>query len=57
MAVCAYFAFFLMVAYRYRQTTAVVNRVVRRVFVDFYDEYDVCLPTFAEMIVLCKNQH
>ncbi|XP_060562776.1 uncharacterized protein LOC132722318 isoform X2 [Ruditapes philippinarum] len=27
MAVCAYFAFFLMVAYRYRQTTAVVNRV------------------------------
>jgi len=28
MAVSAYFAFFLMVAYRYRQTTAVVNRVV-----------------------------
>lgn len=27
MAVCAYFAFFLMVAYRYRQTTAVVDRV------------------------------
>ncbi|XP_053383962.1 uncharacterized protein LOC123536322 isoform X2 [Mercenaria mercenaria] len=27
MAVSAYFAFFLMVAYRYRQTTAVVNRV------------------------------
>ncbi|KAH3877689.1 uncharacterized protein LOC127872130 isoform X2 [Dreissena polymorpha] len=26
-AVCAYFAFFFMVAYRYRQTTAVVNRV------------------------------
>ncbi|WAR01827.1 Y381-like protein [Mya arenaria] len=27
IAVCAYFAFFLMVAYRYRQTTAVVERV------------------------------
>ncbi|KAK3602636.1 hypothetical protein CHS0354_034226 [Potamilus streckersoni] len=27
MAVCAYFTFFLMVAYKYRQATAVVNRV------------------------------
>ncbi|KAL4225169.1 hypothetical protein ACF0H5_015861 [Mactra antiquata] len=58
MAVSAYFAFFLMVAYRYRQTTAVVNRVdfINMLIRECNHELEKFPPIISNMLQLQRRK-